>query len=888
MMLLLAVLCLFSWPVKSAVLSIDLGSEWMKVAVVNIKPGQSPISIAINEMSKRKSPSLVAFSNGDMLVGEAAAGIAARYPERVYSQLHHMVGKPFRDVKKLLDSEYLPYYIYEDERGTASIRTDDGESVISSEELLAILLSYAKTLGETHAKTVIKDAVIAVPAYLGQTERECIIVAAELGGLNVLALVNQHSGVALQYGISKDFSEEPKHVLFYDMGASGAYAALVCYSAYTTKEFGKNKTVNQFQVKEVRWDASIGGYKMELRLVEYFADLFNKEIGGGLDIRNFPKALAKLKKQVKRTKEILSANTEAMLSVEGLHDNHDFRSVITRKKFEELCEDLWEQALVPIKQVLHSSELSVDQLHAVELIGGATRVPKLQTILSDFLGKKGLDRHLDADEAIALGAALHAANLSDGIKMNRKLGMIDGVTYSLSMKIESLVSDSANGGENKYELVVPRFKKLPSKVLKSSRNREDFKVSLSYDPVEVLPPGISLSEIAAFEVSGVAEAYLKYGALNLSSPMKTNLHFSLSRSGVLSFDKAETVVEFLEWVEVPVKNLTSNETKLFLEKLDLSSESEGRGLENSSEVGDSVTAEVSNVTEAKNALKDSAPEYETVKEKRLRKRTIRVPLKIKDVSVGLVRPMSKDARLEAGLRLDKINRQEEEKRRTAEAKNSLESYIYMTKEKLNSADGIDEVTIEEQRDLFREELSAAEDWLYAEETTASEYKKRLDSLKATGDLMFFRLRELELRPAAVEFALKYLESIKETVDGWTKSKPWIGETSKSELLDSADALQKWLAEKQSEQQKKPAHEVPAFSSDDVYSKVSRLEDKLSKLSKIPKPKPEIEKKPSSKVNESSPSSSEDEVSESESTSDADKSTQEPDIKEEVKESHDEL
>lgn len=857
---------------ESAVLSVDLGSEWMKVAVVNIKPGQPPISIAINEMSKRKSPSLVAFSGNDMLVGEAAASISARYPERVYSQLHHLVGKRFQDVKSYLNSQYLPYDIVEDKNGGALIRLDDGESLFSSEELLAILLSYAKTLGEAHAKTIIMDAVIAVPAYLGQTERECITIAAELGGLNVLALVNQHSGVALQYGIDKDFSEESRHVLFYDMGAKGVYAALIYYSAYTTKEFGKNKTVNQFQVKEVSWDASLGGHTMDSRLLEYFVDVFNQEIGSGVDIRDSPKALAKLKKQVKRTKEVLSANTEAMLSVEGLYDNRDFRTVITRKKFEELCKDLWEQALVPIKQVLHSSKLSVEQLHSVELIGGATRVPKLQNVLSEFLGDKGHDRHLDADEAIVLGAALHAANLSDGIKMNRKLGMIDGISYSLLMKINSLVSDSVDFEEDKYDVVVPRFKKLPSKVLKSSNYSNDFKLSLSYDPVETLPPGISSHEIAVFEVSSVTEAYSKYGSRNLSSPMKTNLHFSLSRSGVLSFDRAETVVEFSEWVDVPVKNQATNETKPTLKKPDLSSETEGNGPEDlTTKVEDGATLEASNTTDAKDSSISETPVQEVIMEKKLRKRTVRVPLKIKDVTVGLVRPMSKDARLEAGLRLDKINRKEEEKRRTAESKNSLESYIYSTKEKLESTDGIEKVTTEEQRNHFREELNAVEDWLYEEETTAVEYKKRLDSLKAIGDSMFLRLTELVSRPAAVDFALTYLGDLKETLDGWTKSKPWISESKKKELLESADALQKWLADKQLEQQKKDAHEDPAFLSDDVYLKVSKLEQKLSKLSKTPKPKVEVETKPSSKGNDASASPQEEATKseEGESTTEGD-------------------
>ncbi|KAI5072480.1 hypothetical protein GOP47_0012586 [Adiantum capillus-veneris] len=842
-LLLAAAFFLLAWSAESAVLSVDLGSEWMKVAVVNIKPGQSPISIAINEMSKRKSPSLVAFSGGDMLVGEAAAGISARYPERVYSQLHHLVGKRFQDVKEYLNSQYLPYDIVEDKSGGFSFRIDDGESLFTSEELLAILLSYAKSLGEAHTKAVMKDCVISIPAYLGQTERECITVAAELGGLNVLALVNQHSGVALQYGIDKDFSEEPRHVLFYDMGAKGVYAALIYYSAYITKEFGKNKTVNQFQVKEVSWDASLGGLTMESRLLEYVVDLFNKEIGGGIDLRDSPKALAKLKKQVKRTKEILSANTEAILSVEGLHDNRDFRTVIARKKFEELCGDLWEKALIPITQVLQSSKLSVNELHSVELVGGATRVPKLQSTLSDFLGKKGHERHLDADEAIALGAALHAANLSDGIKMNRKLGMIDGSSYSLFMKLDGLVSDNLE--EDKQELVIPRLKKVPSKILKSTRHGNDFKVTLFYDPAESFPPGISSKEIAVFEVLGVTEAYIKYESRNLTSPMKTNLHFTLSRSGVLSFDRAETVVEFSEWIEVPVKN--PNETKATLEKPGLSSEN---GLESK------IDDEADNSTDAKDSLNTttSAPEPEVIMEKKLRKRTIRVPLKIKDASIGIVRPMSKEARLEASLRLEKINRQEEEKRLTAEAKNSLESYIYSTKEKLESTDGIKKVTTEEQREHFQDKLNAAADWLYEEEASGSEYKERLDALKAVGDAMFLRLAEVESRPAAVEFARTYVGDLKETVDGWSKSKPWISESKKNELLDSAEALLKWLAEKQSEQQIKQAHEDPAFLSEDVYFKVTRLEQKLSKLSKTPKPKVEVEKKTeSSKTNESATS-----------------------------------
>lgn len=244
-------LLLNSIPSQSAVSSIDLGSEWIKVAVVNLKPGQSPISIAINEMSKRKSPALVAFHSGDRLIGEEAAGLVARYPDKVYSQVRDLIGKPFDYVKKFLDSLYLPFNVVEDSRGGVGIKIDDGVTVYSVEELTGMILGYGMKLAEFHSKVLVKDAVITVPPYFGQAERKGLLQAAQLAGLNALTLVNEHSGAALQYGIDKDFSNGSRHVVFYDMGSSSTYAALVYFSAYNTKEFGKTVSVNQFQV--IHW-----------------------------------------------------------------------------------------------------------------------------------------------------------------------------------------------------------------------------------------------------------------------------------------------------------------------------------------------------------------------------------------------------------------------------------------------------------------------------------------------------------------------------------------------------------------------------------------------------------------------------------------------------------
>ncbi|GKA41472.1 heat shock 70 kDa protein 17 [Tanacetum coccineum] len=808
---------------ESAVSSIDLGSEWIKVAVVNLKPGQSPISIAINEMSKRKSPALVAFHSDDRLIGEEAAGLIARYPEKVYSRVRDLLNKDLKYVTNFLDQLYLPYDVVEDEKTKSlGIRIDDKKTVYSVQELVGMVLGYGMKLAEFHSKVSVKDAVITVPPYFGVEERKGVIEAAEMAGVNVLALVNEHCGAALQYGIDKDFGNGSRYVVFYDMGASSTYAALVYYSAYSAKEYGKTVSANQFQVKDVKWDPELGGQNMELRLVEYFADEFNKQVGNGVDVRQFPKAMAKLKKQVKRTKEILSANTAAPISVESLLDDRDFRSTITRQKFEELCEDLWERSVIPLKELLKDSGLKVDDIYAFELIGGGTRVPKLQANLQEFLGRSDLDRHLDADEAIVLGASLHAANLSDGIKLNRKLGMIDGSMYGLMMDLNGpdLVKD-----ESTTQLLVPRLKKLPIKLFRSIIHNKDFDVSLLYENEDLLPPGVTSRTFAKYAVSGLADASEKYMSRNLSSPIKASLHFSLSRSGVLSLDRADAVIEISEWVEVPKKNQTLESASV---PVNLTAETESTNTDEASDVPspDDLT------TKSDDSASNDQKAADLGTEKKLKKRTFRVPLKISEKTVGSRVPLSEDALYDAKIRLEALDAKDAERRRTAELKNDLEAYIYATREKLDYLDELQTVSSSEQRQSFIEKLDEVQDWLYTdgEDASASQFQERLDQLKAIGDPIFFRYKELTARPEAAQSAKRYFSELKEIVSGWESKKPWISKEKIDKVQREAESLKKWLDDKEAEQQKISASSTPAYTSEEVAS-----------TNRIPKPKPKVEK-----------------------------------------------
>ncbi|XP_057506664.1 heat shock 70 kDa protein 17-like isoform X2 [Actinidia eriantha] len=803
-------------PTESAVSSVDLGSESLKVAVVNLKPGQMPISVAINEMSKRKTPVLVAFHGGDRLMGEEAAGLIARYPDKVYSLARDMIGKPYGYVKKFLESMYLPFDVVEDSRGGGGIRIDDGVTVYSPEELVAMLLKYAMDLAEFHSKVPVKDAVITVPPYFGQAERKGLLQAAQLAGVNVLSLINEHSGAALQYGIDKDFSNGSRYVVFYDMGSSSTYAALVYFSAYNAKEYGKTISINQFQVKDVRWDPQFGGWDMESRLVEFFMDEFNKQLGSGFDVRKSPKAMSKLKKQVKRTKEILSANKVAPISVESLYDDRDFRSTITRDKFEELCEDLWEKSLIPLKEVLEHSGLKVDDVHAVELIGGATRVPKLQAKLQEFLGRKDLDRHLDADEALVLGAALHAANLSDGIKLNRKLGMIDGSSYGVVIELDG---PDLSKDESTRQLV-QRMKKLPSKMSKYVTHNKDFEISLAYDSEDILPPGVPSPIFAQYSVSGLTDASEKYASRNLSTPIKVNLQYSFSRSGIFKLDQANAVIEISEWIEVPKKNLTVDNSSSVSPNISVEV-----GPQNTTEGSTDSLETNGGLSSTSNSSLNDQSTADLATEKKLKKKTFRVPLKIVEKVLGPGK-LSKEALLEAKGKLETLDKKDTERKRTAELKNSLEGCIYDTKDKLESSEQLEKISSSQERQAFIEKLDEVQEWLYTdgEDASATEFQKHLDSLKAIGDPIFLRFSELTARPASCEDARRYLAELQQIVHGWETTKAWLPRERIDEVLKDAENLKNWLDAKEAEQKKTSSFSMPAFTSEEVEERVLDLKD----------------------------------------------------------------
>lgn len=257
-----------------ALLAVDMGSEFLKVCLV--KPGRAPISIVSNEMSKRKTPALVGLVNGGRLLGEEASSMGVRFPETIFQRARDLLGKDATDptIARMLKEYALPYEVVADARGNAAYKASENTTV-TAEELVGSLLYYARTIAEAQAGGPVVDAVITVPAFYGQRQRQALVDAAGLAGLNVLGLINSHTASALQYGIERDFANKSQTVILFDQGSGSTVVSLVKYSTYTAKEVGKPRAViNQLEIKDVDWDADTGSNSLDTLLAKHFAKAF--------------------------------------------------------------------------------------------------------------------------------------------------------------------------------------------------------------------------------------------------------------------------------------------------------------------------------------------------------------------------------------------------------------------------------------------------------------------------------------------------------------------------------------------------------------------------------------------------------------------------------------
>lgn len=349
-------------------------------------------------------------------------------------------------------------------------------------------LKHAKVLADKQANLTIKDVVITVPPYYGIPERYALIDAIQLAGLNPLSFIHENTAAALYYAIERKDENKTHTVLFYNLGSTSLKVSLVEFSMEnSTEKNEKNKKYESFTVLADAWEENVNGYLFDINLAKWLADNFDNQPSrkGKNKARDSPSAMAKILKEANKAKEVLSANKETSVYIESLIDDVDLKATIQRSQFEELNQAEFQLLTAPIQKVLEATGKTLADIDAIEVLGGALRVPKVQQILQDFVGKNTeVGAHMNGDEAMALGTSFHAASLSSSFK-TRTIYMNDGLNFEIYATIRGL-GDEDEGEEGsqageKFEKNTTLFgvkQKLGSKKALTFTYDKDLKVIL--------------------------------------------------------------------------------------------------------------------------------------------------------------------------------------------------------------------------------------------------------------------------------------------------------------------------------------------------------------------------------------------------------------------------
>jgi len=416
------------------VIGIDLGTTYSCVGVYKA----SGVEIIPNDQGNRITPSYVAWDKGERLIGDAAKNQAAVNPESTVFDAKRLIGRKFDDATVQHDMKMWPFKVV-NRGGKPYIDVDiKGErKQFSPEEISAMVLSKMKEIAEAYLGEDIKNAVVTVPAYFNDAQRQATKDAGTISGLTVRRIINEPTAAAIAYGLDK---KGEKNILVFDLGG-GTFDV----SILTIEE-------GIFEVKATAGDTHLGGEDFDQRVMQYFIKKFERK--HNVDMTKDKRAIQKLRREVERAKRTLSSQHQARLEIESIMDGLDFSETLTRARFEELNIELFKKTLKPLAQVLSDADLKKSEIDELVLVGGSTRIPKVQQLLQDFFNGKEPNHGVNPDEAVAYGAAVQGGILSGAAAEQTKGLLLLDVT-PLSLGIETV------GGV--MTKLIPRNTVIPTK-----------------------------------------------------------------------------------------------------------------------------------------------------------------------------------------------------------------------------------------------------------------------------------------------------------------------------------------------------------------------------------------------------------------------------------------
>tara|TARA_B100001540_G_scaffold91798_1_gene82960 strand:- start:1533 stop:3401 length:1869 start_codon:yes stop_codon:yes gene_type:complete len=402
----------------SQAIGIDLGTTYSCVGVWQ----SDRVEIIPNDQGNRTTPSYVAFTDNERLIGDAAKNQTAMNPKNTVFDAKRLIGRKFSEKKVQEDLKDWSYEVVQGSGDKPMINVEfHGEKKqFAPEEISSMVLVKMKEIAESFMGKTVKDAVVTVPAYFNDSQRQATKDAAAIAGLNCLRIINEPTAAAIAYGLDKN-KDEDKNVLIFDLGGGTFDVSLL------------NIEGGIFEVKATAGDTHLGGEDFDARLLRHLSDEFRRK--NKKDISGNPRALRRLRTACERAKRTLSSTAQTMVEIDSLFEGIDFYTTITRARFEELNSDLFRKCMEPVEQVLRDAKMDKSMVDEVVLVGGSTRIPKIQQMLSSFFNNKELNKSINPDEAVAYGAAVQAAILS-GVDNNnvQDLLLLDVAPVSLGLE----------------------------------------------------------------------------------------------------------------------------------------------------------------------------------------------------------------------------------------------------------------------------------------------------------------------------------------------------------------------------------------------------------------------------------------------------------------------